>query len=711
MSIFETTIETAPPLSIFPRKRSHPVSSKAVFNPYGYPIPTNKWYSNLFLGGQTDGVWTLPYMLWVHKDPRSYGLAVSHVEEDKFTLGPDPNKDPVQYYFSPIGIRSMQLGALELHGNTTITLDGVTNHAVNLHLNANNGSITFPLTQGMGFVTGQYNHLTPTIDSGVMYRQLIPCHPPRHGIQKWKVILEDGHVWLIYAFGSGPLDLVCANNGRIQARSGPYSGVIQITKVGEGNDAERTLDDTAGAFVTEVTLAGGLDFNYYIGNYSFHFGVTGENNAGAPLMYALPHHVDSFLPDTAARRRHLWLRSTTKGVMTAVVSSTWYLSEQVPAWIGWHAGPREIMTATALAKIKEVVEQEVRQDVEGQSNLDSMYFAGKALAKYAQIALVAADIVADHALAKQALEKLICAMSRFTENRQKFKLVYDEEWKGLCSEASWATGDPGIDFGNSYYNDHHFHYGYFIYTAAAIVRLQRTLHNSTTWLTANRAYVNTLVRDTANPPHGHQDPHFPPMRAFDFFHGHSWAKGLFPSADGKDQESSSEDTNFAYALHLWGTESGQLQVRDLGLLMLGILRGAMNSYFLMDGRTKTGNHPKRFLGNYVTGILFENKVDHATYFGMNREYIHGIHMLPTTPISKWIRRDSWAREEWESCFGNGAVDAVQGGWRGILWASRACWDPRGAWGFFAGESGRWTDEWLDGGLSRAWGLALAAGEF
>lgn len=44
-------------------------------------------------------------------------------------------------------------------------------------------------------------------------------------------------------------------------------------------------------------------------------------------------------------------------------------------------------------------------------------------------------------------------------------------------------------------------------------------------------------------------------------------------------------------------------------------------YFLMDSTNTV--HPKQFIDNKVTGILFENKCDHATYFGLNPEYIQG----------------------------------------------------------------------------------------
>lgn len=45
-------------------------------------------------------------------------------------------------------------------------------------------------------------------------------------------------------------------------------------------------------------------------------------------------------------------------------------------------------------------------------------------------------------------------------------------------------------------------------------------------------------------------------RNFDWYHGHSWAHGLYAAMDGKDQESSSEDVMHAYALKMWGAVSG-----------------------------------------------------------------------------------------------------------------------------------------------------------
>lgn len=108
-----------------------------------------------------------------------------------------------------------------------------------------------------------------------------------------------------------------------------------------------------------------------------------------------------------------------------------------------------------------------------------------------------------------------------------------------------------------------------------------------------------MVRDVANP--STKDPFFPVFRSFDWFHGHSWAKGLFWSGDGKDQESSSEDYNFAFAMKLWGMVSGDGAMEARGNLMLGILKRTVNQYMLL--RSDNTTHPLQFIKNMVSGIV------------------------------------------------------------------------------------------------------------
>ena len=141
---------------------------------------------------------------------------------------------------------------------------------------------------------------------------------------------------------------------------------------------------------------------------------------------------------------------------------------------------------------------------------------------------------------------------------------------------------------------------------------------------------------------------------FDWFHGHSWAAGLFEAGDSKNEESSSEDVMFAYGLKMWGQTSGNAAMEAQGNLMLAVLARSLNSYFLYSSDNDI--EPANFIGNKVSGILFENKIDHTTYFGDNLEYIEAIHMIPLEPSSAYIRRSSFVQQEWEQYFADGAAD-------------------------------------------------------
>ena len=140
--------------------------------------------------------------------------------------------------------------------------------------------------------------------------------------------------------------------------------------------------------------------------------------------------------------------------------------------------------------------------------------------------------------------------------------------------------------------------------------------------------------------------------------------------------------------------------------MLALQTRSLQSYYLYTAANTI--QPPEFIGNKAAGILFENKIDHTTYFGTNIEFIQGIHMLPLLPHTPLVRTPAFVREEWDTFFSNGRVDAVQGGWRGVLWGNYATLDPRGAYRFFG--QGGFEAGWLDGGVSLTWYLCYSAGE-
>ncbi|KAL8711372.1 MAG: hypothetical protein Q9220_004269 [cf. Caloplaca sp. 1 TL-2023] len=726
--IFASPVSTGVPASDIGSRPDHPAPRKGI-SEQSTPKSTNKFYANLFLGNQTNSVWTQPYSLqWIQGggNAKSWGMVVSHMEAEQRVFGPNATVDPVEYFVNPVGIQSVVFSAAELGPGMTLTTDSLDAFSVNANLvpkDASSPAVTLPLVQGMGFVTAIYHGATPFIDSGIFFRTITPMTSPKEGVTKYKIVLADGKTWLLYATASNSsgLALTAVNNTRLQA-AGPFEGTVQITKnPGDVASQEQAYDTAAGAYPTSASLSATVGG----GSGSYTLSWTKKGNGSPLMMFALPHHVQSMDPALNKGKTSIQLQTTVKGLATGVIGDFWTLLEpDLPTSIGfapWNTTSQSTKAITVAAQqaINAAGTSELSQDINIQSNLDSMYYSGKALSKFATAIYAIHELASNTSLALAGLDKLKTAFARFSSNIQQFPLVYESAWGGVVSTASYTTGDSGVDFGNTFYNDHHFHWSYFIHAAAIIGYLDPS------WVPANKGedqtspfpdhlshsakhllktdWVNTLVRDAANPSPA--DPYFPVSRSFDWYHGHSWAKGLFDSGDGKDQESTSEDALFSYAMKMWGRTSGDAAMEARGNLMLAVQKRAFQNYFLMEADNI--NQPANFIGNKVTGILFENKCDHVTYFGARPEYIQGIHMIPINPSSGYTRNRNFINEEWAAYFDKGRVDQAEGGWRGILYSNLALIDPKAAYDWFSAPD--FDHQYLDDGATLTWYLALSAG--
>lgn len=384
-NIFAVPISTGLPPASINQRGDHPAPRLGIQQ--RSPISTNKFYQNFFLGSQASITVLHPYSVtWVKGGgaTQSWGLAVSHIEASQFAFGPTRANGASQYFINPIGIQSLILSAAELGANTTLTTTQSTEFFVLVRLSPSATAapmIDFPLVQGSGFVTAQYNGGTPIVQSGIFFASVTKVNAqPRPGVTKYKIILNDGKTWLLYAYSTSgvPLDLQVINNGLVRSSS-PFFGTIQVAK--DPGNAEALYDAACGQWATGVVLSGttlGMR-----GEYSFNFAKAGLT--GAPLlMYALPHHVQSFDATTAAAvRSNVQLQTTTKGKATAVVADSWKMVElRLPismSFLPWSntEGTKNTVSAAAKAKILQVAQSELSQDMDAQSNLNSMYYSGK----------------------------------------------------------------------------------------------------------------------------------------------------------------------------------------------------------------------------------------------------------------------------------------------------------------------------------------------
>lgn len=394
------------------------------------------------------------------------------------------------------------------------------------------------------------------------------------------------------------------------------------------------------------------------------------------LMMALPHHVQ-MKSELSLPEEEIWYRSI-KGPMRGVKGNVWTLSLDMID-IGWNSIQKIDSTKVEVVRGALYAEAAIMK----QPHTDP-YASGKRVRllicnKYPLIQLAAIGrlaIIADELREDVIASNIRCRLKSYIEpwlkGTNSNALLYDPVWGGIISTE--ATKDKMADFGSGMYNDHHFQYGYFIYTAAVIGKVDSD------WLQAYLDPILALVRDYSNPLR--DDPYFPRVRHFDMYACHSWAGGLFVFADGKNQESSSEAIHSYYALAMLATVLDHRELRDLGLALYQLeILSTKNYWHISDN--KNSIYPEPFCFNPTVGIVWSGKVDYSTWFGTKPEYINCIQMLPFLPLCELIFSPQWIARVLETIENRKDDSECEMGWRGFIWMAKAVIDKEAAWKGFA----------------------------
>jgi hypothetical protein len=205
------------------------------------------------------------------------------------------------------------------------------------------------------------------------------------------------------------------------------------------------------------------------------------------------------------------------------------------------------------------------------------------------------------------------------------------------------------------FNDHHFHYGYFLRAAAMIGRYDPA------WLQAYMPMIGALRRDVAT--YDRADTSYPFLREFSPFYGHSWANGT-ADAGGNDQESTSEAINFAVGLIELGELLGNQEWVELGMYMFEEEVLATEQYWFNQDADLTNSPITLYNGNWPTAFVrFQGPdgTDHLTtlitntkQFGIFRNTffggILGSYTIQATPLSAFTaylgRNQNWLQATW-----------------------------------------------------------------
>eukprot|EP01128_Nolandella_sp_AFSM9_P007004 TRINITY_DN3731_c0_g1_i1.p1 TRINITY_DN3731_c0_g1~~TRINITY_DN3731_c0_g1_i1.p1 ORF type:complete len:815 (+),score=133.38 TRINITY_DN3731_c0_g1_i1:158-2446(+) len=701
-SIMEEPLSTSSPDFIHVHNRILP-DINPLYGSIKSPIPTNAWYTNVVEDSLPLALF--PYIL----HPLVDGGYLCYPEIE---VGPTATLSAQRHdltFWSDGLLSRTTVGASEL--GIVTQWKGV---------DPAGPVLTMPLVLGSPYITMEYKSnglpLNFTTDRGFEITAINHVAPTEKEMKGSKFVItvdalrsnDPSHdyppsrTWVLYSL-SGDFSFsyfkeefaAGSSRGRFLIYDGGPLTVLRLAVI-TTKESESLLDKYAPVIVTggdvsvhfESDTTPSTDHGYISLDWntaSWDGTKVAPTTGATPVMFALPHHIQSLdlsspspLAATASLLRPDEDPATTaplpltkvlegaytgiRGPLTAFAGSKWVLKEPLTniTWYSLEGIPEYRKKGVVYGLGRDV------KDLVQISN--DTYSNGKFVAALARLILIA-DEVGEVETMNIFLERLKPIMDKWmTRVTYRDTFLYDMTYGSIISANGWTNS--GQDYGNGMFNDHHFHYGYYIYAASVLLR------NDPQWVHKDK--MIDLIRDIANP--SVKDPYFPVTRHKDWFLGHSWAQGLDPTMDGKNQESTSEAVNAYYAIHLFGLAIGDQRLSDWGRLLTATEIRSTHTYWQIKPDTVVYTPP--FRENTVVGILWSLKADYATFFGANPEFIHCIQMLPFTPITEELLPQDWVQVEYPvlaPVLKRPRASAIEEEWKAYVYEDLAIIDPDAAW--------------------------------
>ncbi|EFJ24486.1 hypothetical protein SELMODRAFT_100942 [Selaginella moellendorffii] len=467
---------------------------------------------------------------------------------------------------------------------------------------------------------------------------------------KHRLVLNNRQTWCIYS--SSAMEIFKDGVSAVRSKR-PFSGALRLALVPRP-ESEGVLDTFSGRY----PVRGHATFDR-----PFSMGFEWKSRGrGELLMLCLPMHKEIMAsPSLSTCRVSNLVYSSIDGSLEGVVGDKWSLEPRSVS-SAWYSDCG-ISDSFARDQIKHALDRDVHEL--SQITTNSSYFYGKAAARAARMALIAEE-VGHYGVIPKLRSFLDEAVTPWLDGSfARNGIVFDAKWGGLVSRE--GARDPGADFGNGVYNDHHYHWGYFVYAGAVLAKIDNA------WARKYRDHIYTLVGDYMT--FRKEGSNFPRLRCFDLWLMHSWAGGLTEFADGRNQESTSEAVNAYYSAALLGMAFGDVGLINHGLTLAALEIHAAKSLWFIPSSSDSSIYEEEFArDNRVIGVLWANKRDTGLWFAPaeSRECRVGIQVLPLTPITEKLFDDKgFVREVVQWTWPRVELADVADGWKGFAYALEA----------------------------------------
>jgi len=352
---------------------------------------------------------------------------------------------------------------------------------------------------------------------------------------------------------------------------------------------------------------------------------SGGSTASTTLDYTTARADDTLIATLPHQQKSMSSPACALGSYPSIYGTMKLCAEKTLSWTSPTVKASDTLDLGSLdAAQKKELTISLAQDVVQTAALPAdTYFGGKALYRLANI-LMLADQLGDTAAAKTVGAKLSEALRQWTDptrckSNAERCFVYDPKTKGIVGLTA--------SFGSDQFNDHNFHYGYFLYAASVAAAHDSKLRTEIT------PVMDLLAADLAS---SGDSKYFPDRRGFDAYAGHSWASGYSPFADGNNLESSSEAVNAWNGLALWGAVSDNSELKSEASWMLASEAASARSYWT---DFDTSDPIYADYTHSVVALNWGGKRDYSTWFSAEANAKLGIQLIPMSPASGYLAGD------------------------------------------------------------------------
>lgn len=269
----------------------------------------------------------------------------------------------------------------------------------------------------------------------------------------YKFALGNGQTWLLVAskqLNFNPLE----NNSGYQTDC-KVTAIVRFALLSDapaGNIAHYALSKYSNAYAIGGTVENVYDATLDDMRIVYTWTVRYMNDKDEQrelLMLTLPHHRNMMSYKMSAELKFQYFAM--KGAMRPILGTNWLLVEKAEPLL-WENQISEHFPSKHL----EIIIESLEQDIKVIPTSVAIYSYGKQIARYARLVQIAKQLNSTRQF-QQSLHTLLSALTPWLSGGSANKFVYDVTWGGIVTLD--GIHDQNAEFGNGFYNDHHFHYG------------------------------------------------------------------------------------------------------------------------------------------------------------------------------------------------------------------------------------------------------------